>query len=212
MQAYEFDDMENEVNNDIILYVDVVGNKYPVLNLPGRPKALLDYTVAQIYQVKTKQINQAFSRNKKKFPEDFYFRLTKEELEVVTVCDQLHKVKHRSNLPVAYTLGGINMMSTVLRSEIAVRRSIEIIRAFTLLETTRVIVADDKWDVITAKIIAAVNNNVEKLKYDLVGVKNQVQELTQRLVALEMHSITRKELSRILAVTQKQYLIEKNPK
>ena len=82
MQAYEFDDVENEVDNDIILYVDVVGNKYPVLNLPGRPKALLDYTVAQIYRVKTKQINQAFSRNKKKFPEDFYFRLTKEELEV----------------------------------------------------------------------------------------------------------------------------------
>ena len=109
------------------------------------------------------------------------------------------------------------MMSTVLRLEIAVRRSIEIIKAFTLLETTRVIVADDKWDVIAAKIIAAVNNNVEKLKYDLAGVKNQAQELTQRLVALEMHSITRKELSRILrhfeerilAVTQKQYLIEK---
>ncbi|MEK7487545.1 MAG: ORF6N domain-containing protein, partial [Planctomycetota bacterium] len=50
---------------------------YPVLTLPYRPKALLDRTVAEIYGVPTKQVNQAVSRNLQRFPEDFYFELNR---------------------------------------------------------------------------------------------------------------------------------------
>lgn len=56
---------------------------YPVLSLPKRPKALLDRTVAKIYNVETRIINQAVSNNPEKFPKDFCFRLSKDEFQMI---------------------------------------------------------------------------------------------------------------------------------
>ena len=109
---------------------------YPVLQLFGRPKALLDRTVAQIYGVETKRINEALARNPEKFPEDFYFELNREEFELVANCDRFGNLKHSSTLPKAFTHFGCNMLATILKSEMAVRRCVQIIRAFTTLEQT----------------------------------------------------------------------------
>ena len=73
---------------------------YPVLNLAGRPTAMLDRHVAEIYNVKTEDVNRAVTRNLEKFPEAFMYRLTKEELaDVLTNCQNLDNLKHSSYLP-----------------------------------------------------------------------------------------------------------------
>jgi len=75
----------------------------------------------------TKALNQAVSRNKSRFPEDFMFRLTKEEnLELVTTCDRLQRLKHSSAMPRAFTAQGVAMLSSVLNSERAIQVDIQI--------------------------------------------------------------------------------------
>ncbi len=107
---------------------------YPILQLPNRPKALLDRHVAQIYQMPTKQINQAVRRNPEKFPDDFCFLLTLEEaksLSEVTNCDLDWNGGY---LPRAFTWEGCNMLATILKSDVAITRAIQIIRIFTAVE------------------------------------------------------------------------------
>lgn len=60
-------------------YLCINDKNYPLLDMAGKPKALLDKTVAEIYGVDTSHINQAVSRNPKRFPENFCFQLTRSE-------------------------------------------------------------------------------------------------------------------------------------
>ena len=125
-----------------------------VLCLPNRPKALLDRTVAEIYEVETMHINQAVRRNPEKFPEDFYFELTIDEVERIEESmncylkdevvpnwyhlNKSHKIgdlKYSPHLPKAFTHLGCNMLATILKSKRAVQRAIQIIRTFTALES-----------------------------------------------------------------------------
>lgn len=110
----------------------IADKSYLVLTLPGRPKAILDRTVAEIYEVETRAINQAVERNLDKFPSDFMFELTAAETaEVITICDDLKFSPHSAK---AYTWEGCNMLATILKSDIATKRAVQIIRAFTKLE------------------------------------------------------------------------------
>ena len=82
--------------------ITVAQTKYPILQLPHRPNALLDRHIAEIYQVPTKRVNESVSRNPKKFPPDFCFELTLEEvrtLNEVANCDLAWKGGH---LPKAF--------------------------------------------------------------------------------------------------------------
>ena len=70
-----------------------------ILLLRGE-KVLLDRDLAELYRVTTKALNQAVKRNRKRFPSDFMFPLTKEERDqLVTNCDRLRKLKHSVVLP-----------------------------------------------------------------------------------------------------------------
>ena len=112
--------------------INIENQSYPVLTLKGRPKALLDRNVAEIYGVETKRINEAVKNNLDKFPPDFYFQLTRNELqEVVENFDHLDGLKYSPFLPYAFTHLGCNMLATILKSEQATRRAVEIIRTFT---------------------------------------------------------------------------------
>ncbi|MBU4377349.1 MAG: ORF6N domain-containing protein [Candidatus Omnitrophica bacterium] len=94
-------------------------------------KVMLDRDLAELYGVKTKVLNQAVKRNKKRFPKDFMFRLTEaEKEEVVTNCDHLEELKFSSQLPYAFTEHGALMLANVIRSSTAVKMSIVIVRAF----------------------------------------------------------------------------------
>lgn len=99
-----------------------------------RKKVMLDVDLAELYQVKTKVLNQAVKRNAKRFPKDFMFQLTKEEKEeVVTICDHLSNLKFSSVLPYAFTEQGVSMLSSVLNSERGISVNIQIMRTFTKL-------------------------------------------------------------------------------
>jgi ORF6N domain len=94
---------------------------------------MLDADLAALYQVPTKALNQAFRRNLERFPEDFAFQLSKNDLEnwrsqIVTSNSSAKMGLRRP--PYAFTQEGIAMLSSVLRSERAVQMNIAIMRAF----------------------------------------------------------------------------------
>jgi hypothetical protein len=78
---------------------------------------IIDSDVAALYNVETKQLNQAVSRNPEKFPGGYIIELTKEEKdEVVTNCDHLQNVKFSPNLPKAFTEKGLYICAYSTRS------------------------------------------------------------------------------------------------
>ncbi len=94
-------------------------------------QVMIDRDLAEMYQVETKVLNQAVKRNIERFPELFRFQLTDDEkIELVTNCDRFESLKHSSNNPFAFTEQGVAMLSAVLRSETAIKVSIQIINAF----------------------------------------------------------------------------------
>jgi hypothetical protein len=114
-------------------------------------QVMLDFELAMLYGVETKVLNQAVKRNINRFPEDFMFQLTKDELEslrsqIVTSnsLENQQDINWKSQIvtsnfakmglrrpPYAFTRNGIGMLSSVLRSETAVGVNILIMRAFT---------------------------------------------------------------------------------
>ncbi len=92
---------------------------------------MLDRDLAYLYGVQTKALNQAVQRNIDRFPEGFSFRLTADEKdELVTICDRFKSLKHSNVCPRAFTEQGVAMLSAILRSETAVKVSIQIMQAF----------------------------------------------------------------------------------
>ena len=92
---------------------------------------MLDRDLAFLYGVTTKSLNQAVKRNLKRFPSDFMFQLTTEEIKkVVTNCDHLSNLKFSHACPFAFTEHGILMLSSVLNSERAIEVNIQIMRIF----------------------------------------------------------------------------------
>jgi hypothetical protein len=101
------------------------------IHLIRNKKVMLDRDLAELYNVKTKVLNQSVKRNIVRFPEDFMFQLSKEETE--SLRSQIVTLKQGQNikyLPFAFTELGVAMLSTVLNSEQAVTVNIQIMRAF----------------------------------------------------------------------------------
>jgi len=97
-------------------------------------KVILDIDLAKIYGVKTKRLNEQVKRNTMRFPDDFMFRLTDEEVkEVVANCDHLKNLKFSSTNPYAFTEHGALMVSAILNTQSAIETSIFIVRAFVKL-------------------------------------------------------------------------------
>lgn len=99
-------------------------------------KVLLDVHLAELYGDPTKRFNEQVRRNLKRFPQDFMFQLTKEEFD--SLRSQFATLKsgrgrHRKYLPYVFTEQGVAMLSSVLRSDRAIRVNIEIMRAFVKL-------------------------------------------------------------------------------
>jgi hypothetical protein len=98
-------------------------------------RVMLDADLAEIYQVPTKQLNQQLKRNRKRFPEDFAFRLTPQELMRLRsqfVTSNKGRGGRRSR-PWVFTEHGAIMLAAVLNSEIAVQASVRVVRAFVRL-------------------------------------------------------------------------------
>ena len=94
---------------------------------------MLDRDLAELYGVSTKRLNEQVKRNKERFPERFMVKLTKREfgnLRSHFATLEKKRGKHRKYLPYAFTEQGVSMLSGVLKSDIAVNVSIQIIDAF----------------------------------------------------------------------------------
>lgn len=99
-------------------------------------KVLLDFDLAALYEVETRTLVQAVKRNAERFPEDFMFQLSQEELEIWRSQFVMSNPGAKMGLrrpPYAFTEQGVAMLSSVLRSERAVAVNIEIMRTFVRL-------------------------------------------------------------------------------
>lgn len=116
------------VQNFSTMELEIIKNK--IYEIRGQ-RVMLDRDLAQLYGVETKVLNQAVKRNQERFPEDFMFRLTYDEMSrLVTNCDRFNSLKHSSSYPFAFTEQGVAMLSSVLRSRTAIEINISIMRAF----------------------------------------------------------------------------------
>ena len=101
-------------------------------------RVMLDYHLAELYQVETRALKQAVKRNIERFPGDFMFVLTQEEANLLLSIGVSHFVippdyNFGVAMPMAFTEQGVAMLSSVLRSKVAIEVNISIMRAFVLM-------------------------------------------------------------------------------
>lgn len=116
-----------EMNIEIITSKDIESRIFEINN----QQVMIDRDLAELYGVETKVLNQAVKRNIDRFPERFRFQLSSTEKErVVTNCDHLQELRFSNVNPYVFTEQGVAMLSSVLKSKVAVNISIKIIDAF----------------------------------------------------------------------------------
>ena len=121
---------ESEISNEVIENL--------IYTIRGK-QVMLDSDVANLYQYKTKSLNLAVKRNIERFPEDFCFQLSENELESLRFQFETSKRQNtifnssrggRRYLPYVFTEQGVAMLSGILKSDTAIDISIKIIKAF----------------------------------------------------------------------------------
>lgn len=101
-------------------------------------RVMLDYHLAELYQVETRALKQAVKRNIERFPSDFMFVLTQEEANLLLSIGVSQNVippdyNFGVAMPMAFTEQGVAMLSSVLRSKVAIEVNISIMRTFVLM-------------------------------------------------------------------------------
>lgn len=121
-------DKQNEIAVSNVQLHDIQTRIYEVRGV----RVMLDFDLAQIYQVETRILNQAVKRNLSRFPEDFMFRLSEEEWERISsqIVMTSRSKRPKSALPFAFTEHGLVMLASILHSEIAINASVSVTRAF----------------------------------------------------------------------------------
>ena len=155
--------------SDEVLAVEQVART--ILVLRGQ-KVLLDADLARLYGVTTKALNQAVKRNVDRFPSDFMFQLTTKEAE--RSRSQFVTLKRGENIkyrPYAFTEQGVAMLSSVLRSERAVKVNIAIMRAFVKLRE----VLDTNREL--ARRFAALEQRVGKHDDEIAAIIEAIRQL-----------------------------------
>ncbi|NBR13038.1 MAG: ORF6N domain-containing protein [Flavobacteriales bacterium] len=107
--------------------------KRSILEIRGK-KVMLDMDLATIYEVETRVLKQAVRRNLDRFPDDFMFELTIEEMNNLVSQIVIPTLNHFGGAkPFAFTEQGVAMLSSVLKSKKAIQMNIAIMRAFVLM-------------------------------------------------------------------------------
>lgn len=98
---------------------------------------MLDFHLAEIYGIPTFRLNEAVKRNRKRFPADFMFRVTRTEYKTLTSQFAISKKGRggRRTLPYAFTEHGAIMIANILNSDRAVKMSVFVVRAFIRMRT-----------------------------------------------------------------------------
>ena len=156
-------------------------------------KVMLDFDLARLYQVSTGALNQAVKRNIERFPADFMFRLTGEEVQNMMSQFVISSKRKTSAPPFAFTEQGVAMLASVLKSPIAVAASISIMRAFVQVRQYLLTSASMSAELneLRAKVdlialqreedLRAVNDLSEDVRQDIDNLYLAISELSSRI-------------------------------
>ena len=168
-------------------------------------KVMLDFNLAELYQVETRTLNQAVKRNIERFPEDFMFQLSELEWSLMSsqiVTTSIRK-RPKSALPFAFTEHGVIMLAGLLRSQTAITTSITITRTFVAMRnyimTTSAISAE--LEAVKAKLQLMERNDEENLEAinDLSeDMRKEIDTIYQAIAALSVYNGPQK-LDRLLS-------------
>lgn len=176
----------------------------PVQNLINEirgQKVMLDFDLAKLYQVETKALKQAVRRNLARFPSDFMFTLTQEEFNSLIISprsqfvtsEEEQRNRQTKYMPFAFTEQGVAMLSSVLKSEIAIAANIAILRAFVKIRdyvmTTSALSTElkelrarvDLLQIQQEENLGAVNDLSEDVRRDIDSLCIAIGELAERL-------------------------------
>ena len=181
-----------EMNEDIIIRgnTDIEVIKHRIYEVRGM-RVMLDRDLAELYGVETRALNQAVRRNIERFPEDFMFVMTEDEMNIwksqIVMSNSIRMGMRRP--PVVFTELGIAMLSSVLRSETAIQVNINIMRAFVAIRH-----AVSAWQGVNLKVeqlshkVDQLNNYVEEILHDQNDI-NRMQDETNTEIALQIEAI-----------------------
>ena len=156
-------------------------------------KVMLDSDLAKLYQVETRVLNQAVKRNLKRFPPDFMFQLTAEEVLNMSSQNVTTSTRPTSAPPFAFTEQGVAMLSGVLKSDIAIQANIGIMRAFSQVRQYLMAASTVSAEVkeLRAKVdllalqreedLGIVNDLSEDVRKDIDNLYLAIAELSSRL-------------------------------
>ncbi len=155
-------------------------------------KVMLDYDLASMYEVDVSQLKRQVRRNIDRFPEDFMFELTSEEVSALRCQNGILKTgrgQHSKYLPFAFTEEGVAMLSGVLRSKVAVQVNINIMRAFVAVRQaiTALQSSELRYEQLSHKV-DQLNAHVEEILHDQNDI-NQLQSQFNSEVALQIEVI-----------------------
>lgn len=159
-------------------------------------KVMLDFDLAELYQVETRVLNQSVKRNLKRFPSDFMFQLIADEWEILKSQFVISSWGGTRKLPYAFTEQGLAMLSGVLNSDIAIQVNINIMRAFVVV---RQLIANPPVD-----RVGQLENQMKELKEYLEEVfadYNDINDDTR--MQLELINQTLAELQAQKAIADK---------
>ena len=139
-------------------------------------QVMLDRDLAQMYGVTTSRLNEQVKRNIVRFPVHFRFQLTDiERDEVIANCDHLADLKFSPSLPYAFTEQGVAMLSAVLRSEMAIKVSVQIMEAF--VEMRHTLAANDH----IVRRLETIEHHQLSLAQHQEETDNRLEEVFRRL-------------------------------
>ena len=164
-------------------------------------QVMLDYDLAEIYGYEVKRLNEQVKRNINRFPEDFMFQLTKDEM--VLVKSQIATSPNnnffegqdggRRKLPYAFTEQGIYMLATVLRGEMAEQQSIFIMRVFRemrhYIKQNHQFVTEAELHLVTSKVseisvqMANVSDRQKKTERNVQDIQKSIESLNENFVS-----------------------------
>ena len=140
-------------------------------------QVILDSDLASLYQVETKNLNRAVKRNIERFPLSFCFQLTEEEVENLRFQFGTSSLNYggRRYLPYAFSEMGVAMASTILRSDIAIKISVEIMEAF--VEMRKLLISN-----------ASLFHRLDKVELKQLESDQKFEEIFKALESDKLHS------------------------
>lgn len=184
--------------NTQLMTIDTICNQVYIIR--GQ-QVMLDYDLAEIYGYEVKRLNEQVKNNISRFPDDFMFQLSKDEVpedflksKISTLNEQGNKRgMHMKKLPYAFTEQGIYMLATVLRGELAEQQSIFIMRAFRemrhYIKQNQQFVTGAEMKLVTAKVseisvqVAGISDWKKKTENDIVSIQKSIDAINENFVS-----------------------------